>query len=180
MTKMEGKALYKIMNNSIYGKAMENLRNRINVKLVNNEKDYSKCTSKPSYMSHEIFDNNLVTIGKSKLALQPNKPAYIWMCILELSIALMYKFRYGFIKNKPDNKSKLLFTDTDGLMYEIKTADVYEDFSSNKEKFDFSNYSTKSKRYDNSNKSVIQKWKMKPEVLQLKYLLDRSQKRIHS
>ena len=52
---MEGKALYKIMNNSIYGKAMENLRNRINVKLVNNEKDYSKCTSKPSYMSHEIF-----------------------------------------------------------------------------------------------------------------------------
>ena len=94
------------------------------------------------------------------------------MCILELSIVLTYKFRYGFIKNKPDNKSKLLFTDTDGLMYEIKTEDVYEDFSSNKEKFDFSNYSTKSKRYDNSNKLVIQKWKMKPEVLQLKYLLD--------
>ena len=55
---------------------MENLRSRINVKLVNNEKDYLKCISKSSYMSHEIFDNNLVAIRKSKLALKLNKPAY--------------------------------------------------------------------------------------------------------
>ena len=64
---------------------MENIRNRINVKLVNNEKDYLKCTSKPIYMSHNIFDNNLVTILKNKLALKLNKPADIGMCILELS-----------------------------------------------------------------------------------------------
>ena len=64
---------------------MENLRNRINVQLVNKEKDYLKCTSKPSYMSHKIFDNNLVAIRKSKLALKLNKPAYIGMCILQLS-----------------------------------------------------------------------------------------------
>ena len=57
----DGKALYKLMNNATYGKTMENLRNRIDLKLVNNEKDYSKCTSKPSYMSHKIFNNNLVT-----------------------------------------------------------------------------------------------------------------------
>ena len=58
----DGKALYKIMNNAIYGKTMENLRSRIDIKLVNNEKDYLKCTSKPSYMSHKVFGNNLVTI----------------------------------------------------------------------------------------------------------------------
>ena len=66
---------------------MESLRNRIDVKLVNNEKDYLKCTSKLSYMSHKIFDNNLVAIRKSKLALKLNKPTYIGMSILEL---LMY------------------------------------------------------------------------------------------
>ena len=59
---------------------MENLRNRIDVKLVNNEKYYLKCTSKPSYMSHKILDNNLVAIRKGKLTLKPNKPAYIGMC----------------------------------------------------------------------------------------------------
>ena len=103
---------------------MENLGNRIDVKLVNNEKDYLKYTSKPSYMSHEIFDNNLVAICKSKLALKLNKPVYIGMCILELSKVLMYKFHYDYIKNKYDKNSKLFFTDTDSLMYEIKTEHV--------------------------------------------------------
>ena len=64
---------------------MENLRNKNDVKLVNNEKYYLKCTPKPSYMSHKLFDNNLVAIRKSKLALNLNKPAYIEMYILELS-----------------------------------------------------------------------------------------------
>ena len=69
------------MNNAIYGKTMENLRNTIDVKLVDNGKDYLKYTSKPSYMSHRIFDNNLVVICKNKLALKLNKPAYIGMCV---------------------------------------------------------------------------------------------------
>ena len=69
-------------------KTIENLRNRIHVRLLSNEKDYLKCTSKPSYMSHKIFDNNLVAICKSKITLKLNKPAYIGMCILELSTNL--------------------------------------------------------------------------------------------
>ena len=69
---------------------MENFRNEINVKLGNKKKDYLKCTSKPSCMSHKIFDNNLVAIRKSKVVLNLNKSAYIEMCILELSKALMY------------------------------------------------------------------------------------------
>ena len=81
------------------------------------------------------------------------------MCILELSKVLIYKFHYDYIKIKYDNKSNLLFTDTDSLMYEIKTEDVYVDFSSNKEKFDLSNCLTKSKYYGNSNKIVMGKVK---------------------
>ena len=72
------------------------------------------------------------------------------MCILDLSKVLMYKLHFDYIKNKYGNNSRLLFTDTDSLMYEIKTEDVYEDFSKNKELFDFSSYLAKSKDYDDS------------------------------
>ena len=88
------------MNNAIYGKTMENLRNRINVRLINDEKDYLKCTLKPGYMSHKVFDNNLVAIRKSKVTLKLNKPAYIGMCILEMSKVLMYEFHYDCIKKR--------------------------------------------------------------------------------
>ena len=93
-----------------------------------------------------------VTQNIHKATLTLKKPANIGMCILELSKILMYEFHYDCIKNKYGNNSRLLFTDTDSLMYEIKTEDVYKDFSNNKEMFDFSNYSTKSKYYNNSNK----------------------------
>ena len=73
---------------------MENLRNSINVKLVSNKKDYLKWTSKPSHMSHKIFDNDLVVILKNKVSLTLSKSAYIGMCILELSKVLMYEFHY--------------------------------------------------------------------------------------
>ena len=82
-------------------------------------------------MSQKIFDNNLVAINKSKLALELNKPAYIGMCVLEFSKVLIWKFYYDHIKNKYSNNSKLLFTDIDSLIYENKTENVYEDFSSN-------------------------------------------------
>ena len=98
------------------------------------------------------------------------------MRILELSKVLMYKFHYHCIKINYDNKSKLLFTDTDSLMYEIKTEDVYEDFSSNKQMFDFSNYSTKSKYYDNSNKLVIGKMKDETGSIVIEEFVRRKQK----
>ena len=88
----DGKALYRLMNNAVYGKAIENLKNRIDVKLVSNKKDYLKWTFKLSYMSHKIFDNDLVAIRKNKVSLMLNKPAYIGMCILELNKVLMCEF----------------------------------------------------------------------------------------
>ena len=143
------------MNNVVYGKTIESVRNKIDAKLVSNKKDYLKWTFKPSYMSHKIFHNDLVARSKNKVILTLNKPAYIGMCILELSKVLMYEFCYDYIKNKYGNNSRLLFTDTDSLMYESKTEDVYEDISNDKEMFDFSNCSAKPKYYDNSNKLVV-------------------------
>ena len=83
------KTLLKLINNEVFGKTMENVRNRIDLTLVSNEKDYLKWTSKPRYMSHKIFEINLVAIRKNKVTLTLNKPAYIRICILELSKFLM-------------------------------------------------------------------------------------------
>ena len=104
----------------------------------------------------KIFGNDLVTIHKSKVTLTINKPAYIGICILEMSRMLMYEFHYDYIKNKYDSNSGLLFTDSITI-YKIKAKDVYQDFSTDKEMFDFSNYSAKSKYYDVSNKLVFGK-----------------------
>ena len=79
---------------------METLRNKIDVKLVSNKKNYLKWTSKPNYMSQEIFGNNLVAIRSQKVTLTLNKLVYAGMCIFELSKVLMYEFHYDYIKNK--------------------------------------------------------------------------------
>ena len=99
-----------------------------------------KWAAKPSYMSHKIFHNDLVAISKIKVTLTLKKPAYIGMCILELSKVFLYEFHYNYNKNKHGNNSRPLFTDSDSLMYEIKTEGVYADFSNDKKLFDFSNY----------------------------------------
>ena len=148
----DGKALHKLMNNAVCCKAMENFGNRIHVGVMSNKKDYLKWISKPSYMSQKVFYNDLVVIRKSKVTLTLRRPAYVGMCILDLGKVLMYEFHYDYIKNNYGNNSRLLFTDIDNLMYEIKTEDVYEDFSKDKEMFDFTSYSAESKYYDNSNR----------------------------
>ena len=99
------------------------------------------------------------------------------MCILELSKVLMYKFHYDYIKNNYDNKSKLLSIGAESLMYEIKTEDVYENFSSNKEMFDFINYSTKSKYCDDSNKLDIGKMKDETGAVAIKEFVGLKAKR---
>ena len=106
-------------------------------------------------MPQKIFDKDLVAIPKRKVTLTFNKPAYVSMCISHLIKVLMYKFHYNYIKNKYGNNSRLLFADTDSLMYELKTENAYEGFSMDKEMFDFSNCSAKSKYYDDPNKLVV-------------------------
>ena len=115
------------MINSVYCKTMGNLWKRINVKLVNNEKDFLKYTSRPTHITHKILVKNYATIHAIKAVLTRNKPIYVGFTVLALSKWLMYDFHYNFIKKHFD--AELLFTDTDSLTYEIKSEDVYEEFS---------------------------------------------------
>ena len=136
----------KLINNSVFGKTMKKLRKRISVKLINNSKDYVRCVSKPNFISQKIFSKNFVAIHQVKPVLTLNKPIYVGFSILDLSKLLMYKFHYEYIKNKFD--AKLLFTDTDSLLDEIKGKDVYEDFYGGKNLFNFSHYSLNSKLFE--------------------------------
>ena len=153
------KDFFKLMNNSVFGKTMENIRKRVDVRLVTDEKKLFKYASKPTYVSSKIFNKNLVAVHKIKETLTLNRPAYVGMCILDLSKTLMYDFHYKYIKDKYQEKAKLLFTDTDSLTYEIEAEDVYQDFWKDKHKFDNSDYPESSPYFDKTNKKVIGKFK---------------------
>ena len=104
---------------------MENLRERVDVRLVTNEKKLDKLTAKPTYVSSKIFNENLMAVHKVKETLTLNRPAYVGMCILDLSKTLMYDFHYNYIKKKYNNRARLFFTDRDSLTCEIEAEDVY-------------------------------------------------------
>ena len=138
---------------------MANLHKRVDVRLVTDEKKLDKLTSKPTLVSSKIFNENLMAVHKVKETLTLNRPAYVGMCILDLSKTLMYDFHYNYIKKKYNDKARLLFTDTDSLTYEIKAKDVYKDFWNDKDMFDNSDYPESSPYYCNANKKVIGKFK---------------------
>ena len=125
--------------------------------MINNGKDYVTCITKPIFVLQKIFSKNFVAIHEIKPVLTLNKPIYVGFSILDLSKLLMYEFHYKYIKSKFD--AKLLFADTDSLVYEIKTEDVHEGFYQNKNLFDFSDYPLDSKFFDPVNKKVIGKMK---------------------
>ena len=108
------------------------------------KKKYQKIVNKPNFISQKIIDENLVAVHCRKKILCLNKPIYIGFCILELSKLLMYQFHYDDVK--------LLFLDTDCLVYEIKNGNVYDQCLKDKKLFDFSGYSKHSIYYDDSNK----------------------------
>ena len=113
----------------------------MDIKLVNDKKQAEKLTVKPNFYHCNIFSGDLVAVHMKKTKLFYNKPVYLGMCILDLSKTLMYDFHYNYIKSKYGDKAKLLFTDTDSLMYEIQTKDVYKDISADvKHRFDTSDY----------------------------------------
>ena len=132
---------------------MENLRKWVGVMLVTSKESLFKLTSKPTYVSSKIFNKTLVAVHKNKETLMLNRPAYVGMCILDLSKTFMYEFHYKYIKRKYGGKAKLLFTDTDSLTYEIQKEDVYQDMIDN------GDYPETSPFYDKENKKVIGKFK---------------------
>ena len=120
---------------------MENIRNRVDIKLVNDKQKAEKLNAKPNFYHCNIFSEDLVAIHMKKTRLVFNKPVYLGMCILDLSKTLMYDFHYNYIKQKYGDKAKLLFTDTDSLMYEIQKDDFYKDIGADiKHRFDTSDY----------------------------------------
>ena len=153
------KDFFKLMNNSVFGKTMENIRKRVDVRLITDGKKLLKMSSKPTFVCSKIFNEDLVAVHKIKEVLTLNRPAYVGMCILDLSKTLMYDFHYNYIKQKYGDKAKLLFTDTDSLTYEIETEDVYKDFWNDKDKFDNSDYPESSQYFSKANKKVIGKFK---------------------
>lgn len=153
------KDFFKLMNNAVFGKTMENVRNRVDIILINDEKKFKKVTSKPTFESAQIYDENLVAVQFKKTKTILDKPIYVGMSVLDLSKLHMYSFHYDFIKSKYKNKAQLLFTDTDSLTYHIQTDDYYQDLQHNRELFDLSNYSKSHLCYNESNKAIIGKFK---------------------
>jgi hypothetical protein len=152
------------MNNAVFGKTMENVRNRIDFEIVTSETNKQndriiKLSAKPRYKCSKVFNDNVVGVEMHKAKVELNKPIITGFCILELSKVLMYDFHYNVIRKKYGDRAKLLFTDTDSLCYHIQIEDVYEDFKSIKEQMDFSDYDKNHPLYDTSNKKVIGKFK---------------------
>ena len=135
------KDFFKLMNNSVFGRTIENIRKRQNIELVDDRKKALKLSSRPNFDRCTIFDRNLIAIHMKKTEVYFNKPVYVGQAILDLSKTLMFDFHYNYIREKYHNKAELLFTDTDSLMYYIKTKDFYKDISPDiLAKFDTSDY----------------------------------------
>ena len=146
------------MNNAMFGKTMENLRKRVNVKLVNDKTKLTKLTARPSFDSFPIFSEDLAAVNMKKTKLYLNRPIYVGFTILDLSV-LMYEFHYAYMKEKNGAKAKLLFTDTDSLCYEVKTHDIYQDMLEDAELFDTSEYAQDHPLYSLMNQKVLGKMK---------------------
>jgi hypothetical protein len=120
-------ALFKLMNNAIFGRTMLNKDKQRNIKLVSDDKKFLNYVSKPHFQDCKLFQHDLCAVEMEKLKVKYDSPIVMGMAILELSKVLMYNFHYNVIKKKYGDEAKLLFTDTDSLCYHIQTKDVYQD-----------------------------------------------------
>ncbi|GET66267.1 hypothetical protein RIR_jg37682.t5 [Rhizophagus irregularis DAOM 181602=DAOM 197198] len=137
------KDFYKLMNNSVFGKTMENLRKRVRVSVVQPQthpKKYKKLTSDPAFKGRKIFSENLVAIHRQKVEVMLNRSTYVGMSVLDLSKLCMYQFYYDTLKVRYGEKIQLCYTDTDSLLVQIQTEDINADLIDMADQFDFSDY----------------------------------------
>ena len=150
--------LRKDMVNVIYGKTCENLTKRTDIRLVNTKQQCQKLIAKPQCIRSQIFAEDLVGIALQMVKCLINRPTYVGFAVLELSKLHMYKFHYDhFTQWYPT--AELLFTDTDSLVYQVFTKDLYVDLAAHREQFDFSNYPDNHPLHDNANRMVVGKMK---------------------
>ena len=135
------------MNNSVFGKTMENVRNHRDIKLVMTDKKRNKLVSEPNYHTTKLFSENLLATEMKKTKVKMNKPVYLGMSILDISKTLMYEFWYDYIKPKYRDRASLCYMDTDSFVIYVITEDFYEDIANDVERwFDTSNYDYNDKR----------------------------------
>ena len=140
------KDFFKLMNNSVFGKTMENIRNHRNIKLVTNKDQYLSTVMKPNFKSGVLFGKNLMGCEMGHIKVIMKEPVYLGQAILDLSKIVMYKFHYDYMKPKFKDP-QLCYMDTDSLIYNIKTEDCYEDIADDVRKmFDTSGYDKKDAR----------------------------------
>ena len=135
------KEFFKLMNNAVFGKTVEDVRKHRDTKLVTKDKRRNQLVSEPNYHATKYFSENLPAIEMKKIKVKMNKPVYLGMPILDISKTLMHEFWYDYIKPKYQNNAKLNYMDTDSFIVHIKTEDFYEDIADDVEKrSDTSNY----------------------------------------
>ena len=135
------KDFFKLLNNSVFGKTMENVRNHRDIRLVTTDKRRSVLASEPNYHSTKYISKDLLITEMKKIEVKMNKPVYLGQAILDISKTLMYEFWYDYIKPKYGDKARLFYMDTDSFIMHIKTEDFYKDISNDVDKwFDTSNY----------------------------------------
>jgi hypothetical protein len=136
------KDFFKLMNNSVFGKTMEDVEKHTDVNLVTDPITYMRLIAKLNFDSSVKFDEQLVAVHMEKTKVLYKKPIHLGMSILELSKTFMYEFHYDYIKPKYGDKARLLMTDTESLVYEIQTDDFYVDTKDDVgSRFDTSEYS---------------------------------------
>ena len=135
------KDFFKLMNNSVFEKTMENVRKHRDIKLVTTDEKRNKLVSEPNYHTTKRFSENLLATEMKKTKVKMNKPAYLGMSILDISKNLMYKFWYDYFKPKYGNRAKLCYADTGNFIINIINEDFFEDISNDVEIwYDTSNY----------------------------------------
>ena len=150
------KDLFKLMNNSVFGKTMENIRKHRDIRLVTTDKKRSKLVSEPNYHTINLISENLSITEMKKTKVKMNKPIYLGLSILEISKTLIYEFWYDYMKPKYANNVKLCYMDMDSFIMNIKSNDFYKDISNDVEnRFDTSNYEVKRPLPTGKNKKVI-------------------------
>ena len=150
------KDFFKLMNNAVFGKTMENVRKHRDIKLVKTDKKRNKLVSEPNFHTMKLIDNNLAIIEMRKVKVKMNKPIYLGLSILDISKITMYEFWYDYVKIKYEDKARLCYMDMDSFVVNIKTKDFYKDISQDVNKrFDTSNYAFDRPLPTGINKKVI-------------------------
>ena len=150
------KDFFKLMNNAVFGKAMENVRTHRDIKLVKTDYKRNKLVSEPNYHTMKLISENLSIIEMKKVKVKMNKPIYLGLSILEISKIIMYEFWYDYMKKKYGDMVKLCYMDTDSLVMNIKTKGFCKDIAQDvEERFDTSNYDVDRPLPKGKNKKVI-------------------------